>query len=80
MKEPLEIGGLSSSQKNRLSTKVITYSNVAKHNLVVLYIVSCLVAIKLDNFNLNGLSFLLKDFLGVRGRKRSCDVIYIMFM
>ena len=39
------MGGLSTSQKNRLSTKVITYSNVAKHNLVVLYIVSCLVAI-----------------------------------
>ena len=63
MKEPLEVGGLSSSQKNRLSTKVITYSNVAKHNLVVLYIVSFLVAVKLDASNLNGCHFCLKIFL-----------------
>ena len=72
------MGVLSTSQKNRLSTKVITYSNVAKHNFVVLYIVSCLVAIKLDNFESKRLTFLLKDFLGDCGRRRSCDVFYIM--
>ena len=53
------MGGLSTSQKNRLSTKVITYTDVAKHNFVVLYIVSCLVAIKLDNFESKRLPFLL---------------------
>ena len=74
------MGGLSTSQKNRLSTNVMTYSNVAKHNLVVLYIVSCLVAIKLDNFESKRLPFLLKDFLGVCSRRSSCDVIYIMFI
>ena len=56
------MGGLTTSQKNRLSTRVITYSNVAKHNLVVLYIVSCLLAIKLDASNLNGCHFCLKIF------------------
>ena len=43
-------------KKNRLSTKVITHSNVAKHSFVVLYIVSCVVAIKLNNFELKLLS------------------------
>ena len=43
-------------KKNRLSTKVITHSNVAKHSFVVLYIVSCVVAIKLNNFEFKLLS------------------------
>ena len=37
--------------------KVIIYSNVAKHSFVVLYIVSCLVAIKLNNLLFKLLSF-----------------------
>ena len=43
-------------------TKVITYSNVAKYSFVVLYIVSCLVAIKLNNFEFKLVPFLLDDF------------------
>ena len=43
-------------KKNRLSTKVITHSNVAKHSFVVLYIVSCVVAIKLNKFEFKLLS------------------------
>ena len=43
-------------KKNRSSTKVITHSNVAKHSFVVLYIVSCVVAIKLNNFEFKLLS------------------------
>ena len=43
-------------KKNRLSTKVITHSNVAKHGFVVLYIVCCVVAIKLNNFEFKLLS------------------------
>ena len=43
-------------KKNRLSTKVITHSNVAKYSFVVLYIVSCVVAIKLNNFEFKLLS------------------------
>ena len=43
-------------KKNRLSTKVIKHSNVAKHSFVVLYIVSCVVAIKLNNFEFKLLS------------------------
>ena len=61
-------------------TKVITYSNVAKYSFVVLYIVSCLVAIKLKNFEFKLLLFLLDDFLGLCGRRRSRDLIYIMLM
>ena len=61
-------------------TKVITYSNVAKYSFVVLYIVSCLVAIKLNNFEFKLLPFLLDDFLGLCGRRRSRDLIYIMLM
>ena len=51
-------GGLGTGvvKKNRLSTKVITHSNVAKHSFVVLYIVSCVVAIKLNNFEFKLLS------------------------
>ena len=60
--------------------KVITYSNVAKYSFVVLYIVSCLVAIKLNNFEFKLLPFLLDDFLGLCGRRRSRDLIYIMLM
>ena len=44
--------------------KVIIYSNVAKHSFVVLYIVSCLVAIKLNNLLFKLLSFFC-DFVGV---------------
>ena len=61
-------------------TKVITYSNVAKYSFVVLYIVSCLVAIKMNNFELKLLPFLVDDFLGLWGRRRSRDLIYIMLM
>ena len=61
-------------------TKVITYSNVAKYSFVVLYIVSCLVAIKLNNFEFKLLPFLLDDFLGLCGRRRSRDLIYIILM
>lgn len=43
-------------KKKRLSTKVIKHSNVAKHSFVVLYIVSCVVAIKLNNFEFKMLS------------------------
>lgn len=43
-------------KKKRLSTKVIKHSNVAKHSFVVLYIVSCVVAIKLNNFEFKLLS------------------------
>ena len=43
-------------KKKRLSTKVITHSNVAKHSFVVLYIVSCVAAIKLNNFEFKLLS------------------------
>ena len=43
-------------KKTRLSTKVITHSNVAKHGFVVLYIVCCVVAIKLNNFEFKLLS------------------------
>ena len=50
-------GGLGTGiKKNRLSTKVITHSNVAKHSFVVLYIASCVVAIKLNNFEFKLLS------------------------
>ena len=61
-------------------TKVITYSNVAKYSFVVLYIVSCLVAIKLNNFEFKLVPFLLDDVLGLWGRRRSRDLIYIMLM
>ena len=61
-------------------TKVITYSNVAKYGFVVLYIVSCLVAIKLNNFEFKLAPFLLDDVLGLWGRRRSRDLIYIMLM
>ena len=43
-------------KKKRLSKKVIKHSNVAKHSFVVLYIVSCVVAIKLNNFEFKLLS------------------------
>ena len=50
-------GGLGTGvKKNRLSTKVIKHSNVAKHSFVVLYIVSCVAAIKLNNFEFKLLS------------------------
>ena len=61
-------------------TKVITYSNVAKYSFVVLYIVSCLVAIKLNNFEFKLVPFLLDGVLGLWGRRRSRDLIYIMLM
>ena len=61
-------------------TEVITYSNVAKYSFVVLYIVSCLVAIKLNNFEFKLLPFLLDDFLALCGRGRSRDLIYIILM
>ena len=50
-------GGLGTGvKKKRLSTKVITHSNVARHSFVVLYIVSCVVAMKLNNFEFKLLS------------------------
>ena len=61
-------------------TKVITYSNVAKYSFVVLYIVSCLVAIKLNNFEFKLEPFFFDDVLGLWGRRRSRDLIYIMLM
>ena len=61
-------------------TKVITYSNVAKYSFVVLCIVSCLVAIKLNNFEFKLVPFLFDDVLGLWGRRRSRDLIYIMLM
>jgi len=67
-------------KKSVYLTKVITYSNVAKYSFVVLHIVSCLVAIKLNNFEFKLLHFLLDDFLGLCGRRRSRDLIYIMLM
>ena len=60
--------------------KVITYSNVAKHNFVFLCIVSCIVAIKLNNLEFKLLPFLLKDFFGLCGRGRSRDLVCIMLM
>ena len=44
-------------KKKQFIYKVIIYSNVAKHSFVVLYIVSCLVAIKLNNLLFKLLSF-----------------------
>ena len=46
----------------------------------VFYIVKCLVAIKLNNFEFKLLPFLLDDFLGLCDRMRSHDLIYIMLM
>ena len=66
--------------KKTFICKVITYSNVAKHNFVVLYIVSCIVAIKLNNLEFKLLPFLLKDSFGLCGRGRSRDLICIMPM
>ena len=44
-------------KKKQFIYKVIIYSNVAKHSFVVLYIVSCVVAIKLNNLLFKLLSF-----------------------
>ena len=63
-------GGLGTGiKKNRLFYK--SNSDVAKHSFVVLYIVSCVVAIKLINFEFKLLSaiFCLKsvwDFVAIR--------------
>ena len=73
-------GGGGTSNKKPFIYKVITYSNVAKHNFVVLCIVSCIVAIKLNNLEFKLLPFLLKDFFGLCGRGRSRDLVCIMLM
>ena len=50
-------GGLGTGIKKTVYfTKVITHSDIAKHSFVVLYNVSCVVAIKLNNFEFELLS------------------------
>ena len=66
--------------KNRLSTKVILYSRSTKHSFVVLYIVSCLVEFKLNNFEFKLLPFLLKVLWLLCGRRKSRDLICAMLM
>lgn len=71
---------LGTGINNRLSTKVKTHSNVAKHSFLVLHIVSCDVAITLNNFEFKLLPFLFKDLLGLCGHKSSRDLICIMLL
>ena len=49
-------------------------------SVVALHIVTCLVAIKLNNFENKKLPFLLKIVFGLCGRRRSRDLIFIMLM
>ena len=73
-------GGLGTSEKILLSYKSNYIFKCYQYSFVVLYIVSCVAAIRLNNFEFKLLPFLLDDFLGLCGGRRSRGLIYIMLM